>query len=614
MTKRRLIGVLCILALVIGMVPSLAGADPIVTDLVIHKRQVATGTVLEQHNGLEITDFTGTNLAGSTPIAGVIFKYWTISPTVTPAQMAVIQGLANIAAIEAYATANPTILTGGTLTSATGVDGTVRINGMAEGMYIFAETNAADLNITEFIGVPFLLELPAMKVDGTAYFGTGANALHVYPKNVLKIPGLDVETKTGLTKATSLRIGGTAFDIYKKNAAGDYVKIDTASLPSGIATLADLPAGEYQLINTTVPTGYLIDNRPIYFTVSAGVVSYSATGNNPESWFTAATATENAIVHLLLRASPVPDKEVDGAKEKTYEIGDVIPWTVKLPVPADIDQYLTFKMVDTLDTKLSWAGTDGIGDVSVKVDGVEIPATCYTKAVTATTLTLTFDPDLITAYAGKNIFVSYKTIINDTAVMGEDIANDAALEFNNGHGGSGTNRPPDPPKVWTGGFKWVKVDGANPTITLEGAEFKIATNAAGTTFVKWTTELIAANTASMFATPMTVGSDIVMKSNATGQFEIKGLAGGTYYLVETKAPTRAGTTYNLMRDPAAFVVTKTSYVAATPGINVENRAGLRIPQTGGIGMALFTVVGLSMMGYAVFLFRKKKDTGEVAGD
>ncbi len=612
MLKRRLIGVLCAVVLIMGLMPTAAlAANPIVTDVVIHKVEVDQGTGLVDHDGTQLTTPPGD------PMPGIIFKYWKISDTVTATEMAEIGALSTIEAAEAYAALHPTVLTGGTQTGATNASGQVTVSAMAEGVYFFAEVNGPDHNVTDYIGVPFLLELPAMKPSGTGYFGTGADALHVYPKNALKIPGLEVQT---VNAANNAPIAGSAYSVQVKDSSNNYVNVTHPALTGGIlsisgtlATLAELPAGEYRLVNTVAPAGFILDNRPIDFTVSAGVVTFATINatQSPKSSFTAAAGEANARIVLALTAEPVPEKDANGQNENTYAIGDVITWNVTLPVPADIADYTSFTMVDTLDTQLTWVGSGAtMGNVTVKVGGTDVAPTAYTAVASAQVLTITFVPSALSAYAGGTIAVTYQTFINNTAVMGELIDNDVTINFNNGHGGTGTTRPTDPPQVWTGGFKWIKYERGNSTNVLSGAEFKISTVNTGTGFLTWTSELIAANAGGSFVTPV-VGADIVMTSNASGAFEIKGLAGGTYYLYETKAPVDSnGVPYNLLRDPVDFTVTKTSYldITGTP-VNptpIENSRGLQIPQTGGIGTVLFTVVGLGLMGLAIFMFRKKK--------
>ncbi|MDR2715511.1 MAG: SpaH/EbpB family LPXTG-anchored major pilin, partial [Coriobacteriaceae bacterium] len=291
-----------------------------------------------------------------------------------------------------------------------------------------------------------------------------------------------------------------------------------------------------------------------------------------------------------------------------YQIGDPITWEVTIPVPSEIGDYEYYRIVDTLDSQLSWVGN---GNVVVKAGATTLTSpAAYSTSISGQTLTVNFVPSALKAYEGQTLTITYDTVINATADMGQLAKNNVSLEFNNGHGGEGTTVPDLPPAVWTGGIKFLKVDGQNQNMTLPGAEFKIATNAAGTDFIKWNAELIAANSTGSFVTPAT-GQDIVMVSNANGAFEIKGLAGGTYYLVEIKAPLDSnGRPYNLMRDPAPFEITKTSYGAnASDAVKILNNQGWAPPMTGGMGTLLFTLVGGALMALGVVLFfRKKKET------
>lgn len=618
MLRKKLLGMVVTLVLVLGLVPQVALADPLVTDVVIHKMQTESGTGLESHDGMEIADTSGTNLEGSMPLEGVAFKYWSIASTATDADIAALSGLLDIDQIEAYAGSHPGLLTGGTQTAATNASGVVTVSALPEGRYIFAEVDNPSIKVSDYIGVPFLLELPAMKVDGTGYFGTGANALHVYPKNVLNTPGLDIETWADIAGTLS-RIGSSRMDLSELES-GSYVPVNDYLLATGHITLTDLPSGDYKMVNTVAPDGYLVDNRPIYFSVVGGTIIFDSANSNPKSGFEPGYLTNptdpsswvNDLIYLILEEEPVPQKTVDGSSSQTFQIGDTITWTVNLPVPQGIEDYLDYSMTDTMDTQLSWAGSDGKGDVMAMIGTTAlVEGTHYTKSVVAQKLTLSFDPASLEAYQGSVITITYKTIINNTAVMGVDIYNNVEMSFDNGHGGTGTTKPDDPPSVWTGGARFLKVDGRNSSLFLSGAEFKITTDAAGTDFVKWTAELIAANTAGSFVTPV-VGADIVMVSNTSGQFGIQGLAGGTYYLVETKAPVVGGSAYNLLRDPEAFTVSKTSYESAST-VRIENNRGLQIPQTGGIGTAIFTVCGVALMAAAVLLFRKKRNKGVRVG-
>ena len=107
-------------------------------------------------------------------------------------------------------------------------------------------------------------------------------------------------------------------------------------------------------------------------------------------------------------------------------------------------------------------------------------------------------------------------------------------------------------------------------------------------------------------------------SNDQGQFEVTGLAYGNYQAVETKAP--AG--YALPTDGGdfTFTVANGSYTkdnSRTPIDYVKdstkkdamqiNNNTVTIPQTGGIGTVLFTVVGIGLMAGAVMAMKKNRE-------
>lgn len=112
---------------------------------------------------------------------------------------------------------------------------------------------------------------------------------------------------------------------------------------------------------------------------------------------------------------------------------------------------------------------------------------------------------------------------------------------------------------------------------------------------------------------------VKLVSDGQGKFEITGLAYGTYYLEETKAPNG----YALNKARYKFEIAKGSYSATTGGVTYESddpvsdatvggaqridNKKVTIPQTGGMGTVLFTFVGIALMAGAVVAMKRNRE-------
>ena len=106
----------------------------------------------------------------------------------------------------------------------------------------------------------------------------------------------------------------------------------------------------------------------------------------------------------------------------------------------------------------------------------------------------------------------------------------------------------------------------------------------------------------------TEGKGVEMISGQDGQFNVKGLDAGTYYLKETTPP--AG--YSACADKEIVIsATHTEYNVSLSG-NLSNKiinkkaGGITLPSTGGIGTTIFYVVGGGLMVAAIVLLVTKK--------
>jgi LPXTG-motif cell wall-anchored protein len=112
---------------------------------------------------------------------------------------------------------------------------------------------------------------------------------------------------------------------------------------------------------------------------------------------------------------------------------------------------------------------------------------------------------------------------------------------------------------------------------------------------------------------VSVGNNI---DEAGMNLKLNGLAEGTYWLVETDAP--AG--YNKLTAPIKVTITKSGntdvnnwglskddVLETDKIIDVENSTGTLLPETGGMGTVLFTVVAVVMiLGVAISFIRSRK--------
>ena len=112
---------------------------------------------------------------------------------------------------------------------------------------------------------------------------------------------------------------------------------------------------------------------------------------------------------------------------------------------------------------------------------------------------------------------------------------------------------------------------------------------------------------------------VKLVSDGQGKFEITGLAYGTYYLEETKAPNG----YALNKARYEFKIAKGSYSATEGGVTYESddpvsdttvggaqridNKKVTIPQTGGMGTVLFTFVGIALMAGAVVAMKRNRE-------
>lgn len=351
---------------------------------------------------------------------------------------------------------------------------------------------------------------------------------------------------------------------------------------------------------------------------------------SPEGGSTANRGTD-AILANVVKADqnvnlkseyPTIEKTVDGQNHADAQVGDTLNFELKSKVP-NMTEYTTyvFNFVDTLSKGL----TLDQNSIKVIIGGSELQKDVdYTVSATggngaAAELKIIMT-DFKTKHgdkAGQEIKVTYSASINEHAVAGQDDAgNSAKLEYSNDpiKGGTGTSVP-SVTHGYTFDFDINKTDGTDGS-ALAGAVFQLQKKGEGTTV-----KLIVEN-AGDETQPAVVRSAKTGEGNAvdtittpeSGKITFKGLDAAEYQLVETKAPDG----YNKLQKPVDVTIvanydqdgTLNNWTVNGGGndvaLNIQNNKGTLLPETGGMGTILFTLVGAAAIGYGIYRKRTAK--------
>ncbi len=431
--------------------------------------------------------------------------------------------------------------------------------------------------------------------------------------------------------------------------SGEWMDCDNVTLTTneeGKITLNNLPRKingidvVYRLVETSAPNGYIMDNytlsRFCFYVDENGqvVTNYNEpiTGLDdgdidklPEygkKYVKNVTQQENltSVTYAnekVTLTKKVKDRNSNWVDSASWGKDDKIDFEIKVSIPdmfdidsgshpaIDLNYLLKFNLKDTLpeglildEESLSITGNDGNNGghhtISDDKKNIDVVLNCLCSEIT---ISYTAHLDM------KNAVIGGLGNINTVTL---EYPNNIPQEIINDVISPETGKLTDTAEVHTGALKIEKVDKKNVELKLAGAKFKIATskeNAKAGIFVQDNNS-----------------NDIEVITDVNGIADIKGLAyedngdDSTYWLVETQAPTYTTTvngeevtkSYNLLLNPLEVKVGKTTYDTA---VQVKNSKGFTLPETGGIGIILFVIVGISIMTIAVI--KSKKENKEL---
>ena len=294
--------------------------------------------------------------------------------------------------------------------------------------------------------------------------------------------------------------------------------------------------------------------------------------------------------------------EIDNDHD-THDVNEIHTWIIQTSIPAGLATGLKYEITDTLNYQLTFKGNvivtvsekaaDAHDDLLTLVEGedyiltviedtelvgeVKEPITTFKVALTASGM------EKVAAVEGTEpeVRVYFDAVIDEDAILGTEIPNQAHISYEN-NVGVDFEKDSDIPEVHTGGLKLHKVDASNGK-ALADATFTLNTKDENGNYT-------------VIATATT---------DANGEILFSGIAYGTYYLIETEAPEG----YNLLTEPVEVTINSTSHMDDN-AVTVKNSAEFRLPETGGIGTAIFTFGGSGLIGAAAMVLlggKKKKD-------
>ncbi|MGU8040060.1 pilin N-terminal domain-containing protein [Streptococcus suis] len=558
---------------------------------------------IEKYVGNQIQNFDNYFGNGSKEIEGVNFKVWTKvdnaqdGVTKTGIELGIAEDNNNYKLNQSYPD--------GVVTLADSQGATFELE---NGVHIFVEDKEkspyynkdgvttpkdASKELTQAKAVPFKLELPVTKPDGQGYFDLQTK-LHVYPKNTEDKPDVKKTFGDGNT-------GVKEYDVGTK-------------IPYKITTR--IPKGS--TYRTLIWDDLMVNGLDFDVTTGVQIVSKEVPGFNDGHY-----SVEKDIRGFVLKVNQEGLNLIEEAA-KTKDVNFTLTYNGVLNTSAQINTQIPNKVTfhfgnrprNFNDEKPKPVTPNGDNKIrvnknwSTSKNKKEITFFVYEKETGTKVGEFKMTADEQSKEYSEGLKPGTEYIVVEQPVDGHIPSYTVEQGDDKKHILSVTNNPsdnpppvvPEEPKVITYGKRFVKTNDVDlqQSEKLQGAKF-VVKNTENKYLVLDST---AKDVTAVWVDSKETATQFESKEN--GQFEVKGLKAGRYYLEEIKAPNG----YALLSNAVEFEVSPTSWgdsevLSETNFLQIRNKK-VTIPQTGGIGTLVFTVVGLSVMAFAYIAMKKRQ--------
>lgn len=476
-----------------------------------------------------------------------------------------------------------------------------------DAVYVIKEAAKPGVTAAANMVVAFPVYELIKQADGTYQYGAEElSMIHLYPKKIVENDGTLQVTKIGSAEGEALN--GAEFVIVKQEsevtkyiqgvAQGMYTWTSDKSKAKHFVSGNRYEIGEEDFVESAAAKGQMIVAG---LEVGEYVLEEVKAPENAEmiadqttTLFTIISGSQMPVAKTVKNDTTKVEKDTPQLEGQDVAIGEAINYEITVNIPDGIadkeeesNKYTSFKLIDSHDPALTFMNQSK-GETSYALyDGERlIDTNNYQITEHANGFTVAIAPTYIPSLTpGGTLRFVYYIYLNQLADPTKGYKNEANVD--NGHT---TDQTPPTVEVLTGGKRFIKVDGAVIELRpLAGASFVVRDENSATAnylIIDPVTKAVAWTNSPEKATTFNTTND--------GLVDITGLAYGTYYLEETKAPN----SYIKLNERIAFKVDAQSYAVANELVTPEkvpNKQKGTLPATGGEGVTLYIGLGVVLL-------------------